>query len=347
MRQRLGQAGQFAAAESLHKLGLLLHKQGEHRFSEAEGFLRQAVEIYRQVKPDEPLSAAAFHGLAIVLRDRGKLAEAAWIYREALPARLKSWPANPEPELKALGEALLRERQLEELDNLFDEIVAAADPTLPQTLEILRLRGNFRARRSQFREAAADYSRALEREPERVHDWHCLAVLLVESSQFEEYAQHCRKAIHRFRNTTNPNAAEQIARDCLLLPKTAVDLSVAVQLINFAVSATNHEHIAWFEAAKALVEYRQGHFRSAINWTDKLLARGGGLSERQALAEVIRGLAQHREGQTAEALRSIASAHRKVEAHEAATAPGDIGHNWASWLAVRALLREAGAWMRE
>jgi tetratricopeptide (TPR) repeat protein len=237
----------------------------------------------------------------------------------------------------------VREHRYGAVEKLFNDILPAAAESLPHAVGILRARGHFRARRGHFREAAADYARAIELDPARVTDWHRLAVLLVESSQIDAYREHCRKSVERFRNTTEPFEAVVIAEACLILPDSGIELSVAVQLISLDVSATNHEEIAWFELAKGLAEYRQDHFTNAIKWMQKLLDRGGGILERDALAETVLAMAQQRLKRTDEARAALANARKITDTGPPKSDANDLGGRWYFLLTVRALMREAQA----
>ena len=129
----------------------------------------------------------------------------------------------------------------------------------------------------------------------------------------------------------------------MILPDSGIELSAAVQLINFAVSATNHEHIAWFEFAKGLAEYRQDHFTNAIEWTQKALDHGRGNLERRALAEIVLAMAQQRLKRTDEARAALANARKITDAKLPKSDANDLGRDWSDWLAIRALMREAQA----
>jgi tetratricopeptide (TPR) repeat protein len=249
-------------------------------------------------------------------------------------------PSDPEKEIRVLADTLLQERKYAEAERLFSDIPPSALPHVPQSVGLLRARGNFRARRSRYTAAAADYAQAIEFDPSHPRDWQNLAVLLVESLQLDAYREHCRKSLNRFRNTTNPTAAEQIAGNCLLLPESGIELSVVVELTNFAASATNHERIGWFEFAKALAEYRQDHFTGAIEWSQKALARGGVL-EREVLAEIVLAMAHRRLMQADEARRALGNALSKIDKRLPNPDSSDLGPDWSVRLTVRIVTREA------
>jgi hypothetical protein len=124
------------------------------------------------------------------------------------------------------------------------------------------------------------------------------------------------------------------------LPESGIELSVIVELTNFAASATNHERIGWFELAKSLAEYRQDHFTGAIEWSQKALARGG-ILERVVLAEIVLAMAHRRLMQADEARRALGNALSMIDKQLPKPDGSDLGPDWSSKLTVRILMREA------
>src|SRR5258708_20607174 len=94
--------------------------------------------------------------------------------------------------------------------------------------------------------------------------------------QLEAYRELCRRSVPRVGNTTQPNVADRIAKDLLMLPCSGPDLATAAQMAEVAVNApTDHPDMTWFRFAKGLAEYRQGHFSSAVEWMQKVLFDAG------------------------------------------------------------------------
>jgi hypothetical protein len=175
----------------------------------------------------------------------------------------------------------------------------------------------------------------------------------------EAYREHCRKSAERFSATTDPFAAERIAKDVLLLPSSGVDPKTIVQMTDYAVNAdTNHWAMPWFQIAKALAEYRQDRFASAAAWIqrtpfvsqDRAWTRKTPFSENsvdkfELQAYAVLAMAQHRLNQVTESQAALAKAWAIAEV----TMPsfdrdsGDIGGSWADWIIANILLDEAKA----
>src|SRR5258708_40353700 len=77
-----------------------------------------------------------------------------------------------------------------------------------------------------------------------------------------------------FADTTNAAVADRMAKDCLLLPSSEIDLQSAGRLAETAVNVGRDDWaMPYFEVCKALSEYRQGHFNAAADWAQKALDR--------------------------------------------------------------------------
>ena len=225
-------------------------------FPEAERALREALQLSRQLGPtDHRAIALLYHKLAAVLFEQRKLSDAVQIYAASLPKYLESWPVDLEPEIRALTEALFDHPNYAELDKLFAAILPKTVQDLPNALALLRARGTFHGRRSQFKDAADDFARVIDLSPERVHDWLCLAVLQLRIRQFRELAGICQRSVERFSRTADPGVADQVAIICLLRPGPSEELKIGVKLTDYAVQFTNHLAFRSFRLTKALAEY--------------------------------------------------------------------------------------------
>ena len=68
----------------------------------------------------------------------------------------------------------------------------------------------------------------------------------------------------------NPYIDERVAQDCLLLPHSGVDLELVDKLADMAVARGSGESaLPYFQACKAMSQYRLGHFAEAIEWAEK------------------------------------------------------------------------------
>jgi tetratricopeptide (TPR) repeat protein len=188
----------------------------------------------------------------------------------------------------------------------------------------------------------ADLSKLIEALPNEHTNYHLLAPLLVQSGDIETYRRHCAQVLARFGATSDPMVAERMAKDCLILPNPAIDLELVAQLADTAVTKGNgHSLFGYFEFAKGLSEYRQGHFQSAIDWVQKTLAEPD-QDFRDAQANLVLAMAQHKCGKLAEARAALDKGARAIESKAPKPGRAAVGDNWGSdWIIARALLQEA------
>src|SRR5262249_40239240 len=157
----------------------------QREFSEAEARAREALAIRRKIfGNDHPAIAESLTTLANALMDQDKTEEAKANLREALEIRKRRFgaedPALAET-LKSLVAVLLDEHKPAEAEQLLNEALAPSDSGRPQSDRLFRARGNFFARTGRWHEAAADFYRAIEHEPENHEAYHELAPVLVKS----------------------------------------------------------------------------------------------------------------------------------------------------------------------
>ena len=126
------------------------------------------------------------------------------------------------------------------MEKLFGGVINPGNDGRGETLKLRRWRGNFRARKGQWSEAAADFRQVLQGSASDASDWAALALLLVQQGEIAVYLKHRDEMVSRFRPATNTLTAERIARAALLLPAESDVLERASQLAQTAwASATN------------------------------------------------------------------------------------------------------------
>ena len=280
-----------------------------HRLDQALPLYQQTLELMRaRLGPYDPYTQLAIGNLADAYSDSGKLDQALPLWEEALKLRKT-----------VLG-----------LNN-------------PDTLAAMKARGALYARLGQWDKAAADFVRVREINPEDHEAWHRLAAFLVASGQVDVYREHCRKSAERFGQTSDPNTAERIAKDCLILPASGVDLDVVAKMADTAAAATNHMDTRWFQLVKGLAEYRQGRFPGAAEWVNKTLTGTGKEPERDVQAYMVLAMAHYQLKQTDEARAAFASGGEIERTKLPKLESGDIGGMWLDWIIAHALMREAKA----
>ncbi len=187
--------------------------------------------------------------------------------------------------------------------------------------------------------AIAYLSKLVESNPTDHLYHHWLTPALVQGGDLEGYRRHCAQVLAVFAGTTNPVIAERMAKDCLILPDSGIDLDAVARLADTAVTRGQGSlDFLYFEFSKGLAEYRLGHFASAIDWMQKVLMHQG-VDFRDAQAWLVLGLAQQRSGKLAEARAALAKGNQIIKTNLRES--GEMGGDWADWIIAHALLREA------
>ena len=203
--------------------------------------------------------------------------------------------------------------------------------------------GDSHARADRWQEAAADFARVIEMRPTDHLVYHQLAAVLIRKGDLKAYRLHCARILVQFATTTDPHTAERMAKDCLIHPDSGVDLDVVSKLVEVAVAVDEaHPDLPWFQFAKGLAEYRQGHFASVAEWMQKIL-RQTGTYDRDALAYLVLAMAEHRLRHPEAAREAFRKGTEIVEQNLPKLESGDISGYWVDWIFADALHREAKA----
>jgi serine/threonine protein kinase len=333
-------------ARALDNLAGELRSRG--KLAEAETLSREALAMKRKLLGNEhPLVALALAGLARELQLEGKLSEAETTGREVVNLYKKLPDIDQTPAIWSrndLVNVLMREGKFDEAEQLFNDLLTPIGETQPKSTGLLRARGELRARMGHWKEAAADFSRVVEFEPENHEACHSLAPLLVQSGDLEGYRRHCERVVARFGGTNDPVIAERMAKDCLMLPWPNADLTTESNWADTAVTVgKDHQYLAYFQFVKGLAEYRQGHFASAAGWMQHVLAHAGDDFNRDVDACMVLAMAQYQSKQMNEARAALAKGLEIAETKLPKIESGDLDDDWKDWIVAKALLKEATA----
>jgi len=176
--------------------------------------------------------------------------------------------------------------------------------------------------------------------PDHVVIYHGLAPLLVAEKDVEAYRQLCSEMVTRFGGTTNASTADVVAKDCLILPSSGVDLDSVAALAEIAVTrGKGQAPYSFYLCTKALAVYRQGKFQEAVTRALEILKDPFPYTQAEGCA--VLAMAQFRTGHSEEARAALARLEKVVE--ETLPAPGsrDLGFDWKDWIIAHALLDEA------
>jgi hypothetical protein len=141
-------------------------------------------------------------------------------------------------------------------------------------------------RQGRWKEAAADAATLMQFQPTEYYWSYNVATLLVTTHNRPDYEQLCHRIPTTFAETTNPYIAQRIAEGCLLLPNSGADLELVDRLATRAVTLGNGDGggIGYFQACKALSEYREGRFSQAVEWAEKARTNSEAFASAEACA---------------------------------------------------------------
>jgi hypothetical protein len=195
-------------------------------------------------------------------------------------------------------------------------------------------------RQGRWKEAAADAATLMQFQPTEYYWSYNVATLLVITQDRSAYEQLCRRIPAAFAETTNPYIAQRIAESCLLLPNSGADQPLVQQLATRAVTLGSGDGsgIGYFQACKALSEYRQGSFPEAVEWAEK--ARKSSEVYARAKGCAVLAMAQWRLG-LKDAARATLGEGNKLAQDISSNQAVDLGDGWLNWLVARILLDEA------
>ncbi len=345
LRRRLLGDDDPEVVESLNSLALALLQL--RKVTDAEAAVREALAITQRLpRRESPELAVLLNNLAATLISQGQLPQAEALLRQALSMDTRLL-GNTHPAvagcLDSLANVLLLEHKPDAIQPLFDERLTPAVARQPQSAHLLAARANVRARQGRWPEATADAAQAIEFAPADHTLYHIITPLLVAGGDRESYRAYCQRILARFGDTQDSAIADRMAKDCLILPSSGVDLNVVAQLADTAVTRGGADGNPFLPFCKSLAEYRQGHFADAITWARKALAREGANPRRDVGAYAVLAMAHHQLNQRDPARAALAQSAHLAATRLAPLASGDIGDGWIDWIIAHALLREATA----
>ena len=275
-------------------------------------------------------------GLSSTLEKEGNWQELERVRRQALEIRRKQdGIQNPDTILEVVGlvHALREQKKAGEAEKVLGEALTPAFLRNPASVKLLYQRADLMGWQGRWKEATADASRCIEREPSEHLHYHILAPLLVMNGNLPAYEQLCRRIQATFTDTTNPYWAERWAIDCLLRPTAVVDVHLADRLADTALTlgSKQEERLPYFQVCKAMSCYRLGRYAETITWAEKSVDNTPAYASAQACA--VLSMAHWQLGRPAEA--------REMLAKGKALVPDNPRGWWVDWLIARIEINEA------
>jgi eukaryotic-like serine/threonine-protein kinase len=343
IRRKVLGDGHPEVAKSIYALGGRMRERGS--LAESHAVLAAAFSIQRKLLgPDHPDVLATLRSLGATLELEGQWAEAEIVHREALEAWRRLGGSQDPSALAAsegLAHALTEQRKYAEAERHLNETLTPEFVQQPASVNLLMKRVEILSRQQRWREAAADAAIVVQLRPSDHYRYHQLAGLLAISGNRSAYETLCRKILVVFGETKDPYVAERMAGDCLLLPDSGVDLKQVDELATRAVELGQNEGgLSYFQACKALSEYRLENYSKAIEWADKSIAAGDPLAKAKGFA--VRAMAQGKLREWDAARVSLTNGN-ELAPSDSNSPSLDLGNSWLAWVCARLALDEATA----
>jgi serine/threonine protein kinase len=325
---------------TLNNLGAVC--EAETNWSEAETVFRELLASWRKKSgDDDPQTLYAIRNVAGALEGQGRWSEAETMRRKAFASwqkRSGNGDAQTLWECDGLYHDLTSQHKYDEAEQLLAEVLTPTFVNESACTNILANRLDLMGRQGRWNEAAADAALILKYQPTDHYRYHILAGLLAISRNRAEYEQLCQRILPMFTNTPNPYIAERVADDCLLLPNSGADLKQVDKLADLAVTSTADE--PYFQACKALSEYRLGRFPEAGQWAEKSLKSSQVFAHAKGCA--VLAMVQWQLGQKDVARATLTEGNTLAPGISHRNSTVDLGDSWVAWLEARISLDEAG-----
>ena len=221
---------------------------------------------------------------------------------------------------------------------------------------VFRPLGDWAAVRENWRRAAEYYSNLVPLDlfknlDPTTTDYTKYEVVLVEMDDRRAYENLCDDFIRQFEKTSDPNAAERVIKNSLLLPPEASRLAALAPLAELTTKSVNGNAVSvnwplpWRSMTLALMEYRRGNYDEAVNWGNRCLSAQSDSLDVTCVATVraILAMAYFQLGQAEQARSELAKSRELIaERSNTAFVIYQDGHGmWFDWFFGRILEREA------
>ncbi len=293
----------------------------------------------RQMRNDMTVAKAAYE--AKLLIDAGQASRGADKYVEALELQKKLFGLDKPRAAELFGSAfgsLMSLGRTEDANQLLTRFYIP--PQKSPSADWLGWRAALFARQARWREAREDVTMGLKTRPDYVVLYHALAALLVAENDVEAYRHVCADMMSRFAGTTNASIADVVAKDCLILPSSGMDMASVAILAETAVARGKGEvPYTFYLCTKALSDYRLARFQEAVERTSAIFKDP--FPYTQAEGSAVLAMAQFRLGRMEEARAALAKLEKVLRDDVPPPRSRDLGHDWKDWIIAHALLDEA------
>jgi tetratricopeptide (TPR) repeat protein len=314
---------------------------------EAKTVSGAAISIQRKMLGDDsPEVLKSLESLGSTLKAQHKYEDAEAAFRESLAGwRKREGDESPQviSALDHVARILIAQKKFTDAEQLLNKALTPSLVQKSSSAQLLKVRGELRARRGQWQEAADDLARLFEYRPTEHERYPVLAALLIKSQNRPAYEKLRTKLLTARWDTNNFFAADNVAKACLFLPCSGTDLKTISHLADLVVAFGSGDQgaLPYFQTCKALSEYRQEHYAQAVEWAQKTLESSSIASHGHASAVVT--MAYWKLEKREEARAMLAKGDLLAPREMPARIAEDTGNAWLAWLYARIQLDEAAA----
>ena len=294
-----------------------------------------------------------------------------WLFFREREARRESESSRrAETELRAEADArakisqaalLISRNDMTGADHLLDNIqVPVVEPSL-EAAGVFHTLGNWNVTQGRWK-VAADRFMQLEQAnqvdksnltADGTRDLLGAGPALIVAGDLKKYRQFVQVTLHRFADTSDPVAAEEVMKNSLILPADAMtlqEMEPLVKLLQSSVAQNGPEaayRIPWQLFALSLYEYRCGNYTNVIVWGQKCLAYSNPTPPRVVMEHIVLAMAYASLNQQENARLELAAGREPIEKRlpDGPEKIVDLGRastgNWHDWVIAYFLLQEA------
>jgi serine/threonine protein kinase/Tfp pilus assembly protein PilF len=203
--------------------------------------------------------------------------------------------------------------------------------------------GRLRVRQGDFRQAAADFAKAIEFKPDSEFTWSQGGSLLAYLGRRDAFRKHCAAMLERFDSTVDRGIAERLAKLMSSVPTdfSGIDPQRIVALADRSLESAAPQHdvdMQWCHLAKGMAHFRAGEFDSVAQSMKK--ARTPHWPVRTVLADLYMAMAQFQLGDRDASMKTLDGAAAMMMT---LPQPGrdDLGDHFHDYLFCQLARREA------
>jgi tetratricopeptide (TPR) repeat protein/serine/threonine protein kinase len=214
-------------------------------------------------------------------------------------------------------------------------------------------RGRSCAERGEWKQAAADYAVAFEREPPKdPFIWFEQACLRLQLGDVDGYRNLCGRMRERFGASKSVDDIALLAQACAQAPgaldEPAAVLRLAEQRLNLTPPSSGHH--SWSVHVLGLAQYRAGQYQKAVHGLSKAVKDDPDW-EYQVGHWLVLSMAHHRLGHGEEARKLFDRAEQwvgeRTRGRPAGSRLAPPPWSWREWLGLQMLRREAGELLKK